>query len=52
MGTVYLAHDRHLARNVALKVLPDGADEQWRAMFLREAQAAASLDHPNLCPVY
>jgi protein kinase-like protein len=54
MGTVYLAtHDR-LERKVALKVIvADLAhDEDFRARFLREARLAASLDHPNVIPVY
>lgn len=51
MGTVYLAHDPELDRLVALKV-PKlfGFDAEER--FLREARAAAALNHPNLCPVY
>jgi predicted Ser/Thr protein kinase len=54
MGTVYLAtHDR-LERNVALKVLAPELvhDERFRARFLRESQLAASLDHPNVIPIY
>jgi predicted Ser/Thr protein kinase len=54
MGTVYLAtHDR-LGRKVALKVItPNLAyDEDFRARFLRESQLAASLDHPNVIPIY
>jgi tetratricopeptide (TPR) repeat protein len=54
MGIVYRAHDITLDREVALKFLPPhslpGSEEQSR--FLREARAAASLDHPNICPVY
>jgi tetratricopeptide (TPR) repeat protein/predicted Ser/Thr protein kinase len=54
MGVVYKAEDKKLNRTVALKFLKDaalgsGAD---RARFLREAQAAAVLDHPNICTVY
>jgi YVTN family beta-propeller protein len=54
MSVVYLAHDLRLKRNVALKVLaPELAeDEGFRARFLRESQLAASLDHPNVVPVY
>ena len=53
MGTVYLAHDTQLDRQVALKV-PHlaAADAQGRARFQREARSAAGLHHPNLCPVY
>ncbi len=53
MGTVYLAEDRKLKRKVALKVLPaDRGDEEARRRLLREAQAAAALDHPNICAIY
>jgi serine/threonine protein kinase len=49
MATVYLAHDPQLDRPVALKV-PRG--EAASARFLREARAAATLRHPNICPIY
>src|SRR5687768_1611229 len=53
-GTVYRARDPQLDREVALKVPREGvlatADERQR--FLREARAAANLNHPNICPVY
>jgi YVTN family beta-propeller protein len=54
MSVVYLAHDSRLKRNVALKLLsPELAeDESFRVRFLRESQLAASLDHPNVVPVY
>jgi Protein kinase domain len=54
MSVVYLAHDLRLKRNVALKLLaPELAeDESFRGRFLRESQLAASLDHPNVVPVY
>jgi N-acetylneuraminic acid mutarotase/predicted Ser/Thr protein kinase len=54
MGSVYLAHDTQLDRPVALKVpqFSPQDDPQVRQRFLREAQAAANIRHPNLCPVY
>jgi serine/threonine protein kinase len=54
MGTVYLATHERLGRKVALKVIsPELAhDEDFRARFLRESQLAASLDHPNVIPIY
>jgi serine/threonine protein kinase len=53
MGTVYLAHDTVLDRRVALKVPRfDPGDAEAAARFLREARAAATLDHPGLCPVH
>jgi eukaryotic-like serine/threonine-protein kinase len=54
MGVVYRAHDEHLDRDVALKVLPAGllADESARRRFRREALALARLNHPNVGAVY
>jgi serine/threonine protein kinase len=54
MGAVYLATHARLARKVALKVIaPELAhDDEFRARFLRESQLAASLDHPNVIPIY
>jgi serine/threonine protein kinase len=54
MGAVYLATHERLARQVALKVIsPELAhDQEFRARFLRESQLAASLDHPNVIPIY
>jgi serine/threonine protein kinase len=54
MSTVYLAEDTGLKRMVALKVLaPETADdERFRERFIRESQLAASLDDPNVLPVY
>lgn len=53
MGAVYLARDRELARDVALKVLrtpePDAGE---RARLLREARILASLEHPGIVPVH
>ncbi|QLY27702.1 serine/threonine protein kinase [Nocardia huaxiensis] len=54
MGEVYLAHDRDLPRFVALKLLSTagGDDAEVRARFLREADTAARLSHPNIVAVY
>lgn len=54
MGAVYLAHDTQLERPVALKVMRFAPDESAQAheRFLREARAAATLEHPNICPVF
>jgi serine/threonine protein kinase len=54
MGAVYLAHDTQLGRPVALKVpfLAGPSPDAVRARFLREAQAAAALLHPNICPIH
>lgn len=54
MGEVYLAEDTRLGRNVALKVLSAASeeDEASRKRLIREARAAATLDHPNICTVY
>jgi YVTN family beta-propeller protein len=54
MGEVYRALDVRLGRPVALKVLAAGAveDERSRERLLRESRLAASLDHPNVIPIY
>src|SRR4051794_3708730 len=54
MGVVYRAADPRLGRKVALKLLPKdyGDDEIFRTRFLRESRLAASIDHPNVIPVY
>ena len=54
MGVVYRAWDLSLERPVALKLIaPELAeDERFRARFLREPRLAASLDHPNVIPIY
>ena len=54
MGVVYKATDAKLERTVALKFLAAHLlnDEEAKQRFLREAKAAAALNHPNICPVY
>ncbi len=53
MGIVYRAKDTRLNRPVALKMILDsGHDENSRKRFLREAQAAARVTHPNICRIY
>jgi eukaryotic-like serine/threonine-protein kinase len=54
MGSVYKAKDLRLERLVALKLLPHSSvtDPEQKARFIREARAAAALDHPNICTVY
>ncbi len=54
MGTVYLAEDMQLGRQVALKTphFQDDPSGELLKRFYREAQAAATLRHPNICPVH
>jgi serine/threonine-protein kinase len=54
MGEVYLAEDTRLNRKVAIKFLlaHSAADTQANKRLIREAQAAAALDHPNICAVH
>ena len=53
MGVVYAAHDDRLERTVALKTISKlVTDETARKRFWREARAAASVNHPNVCQIY
>src|SRR6266850_471130 len=54
MGEVYLAEDTKLNRRVAIKILPPDttASEQANQRLVREARAAANLDHPNICAIH
>ena len=52
MGMVYSAHDPDLNREVALKVIAGAADAVSAQRFIREAQAASALNHPNIVTVH
>lgn len=54
MGEVFLAEDTSLHRNVALKFLPSGMQQDLSVhkRFLREAHPAAALDHPYICSIH
>jgi Serine/threonine protein kinase len=54
MGIVYCARDKRLKREIAIKVLPPELSfrSDIRQRFLREAETAAQLNHPNIVPIY
>src|SRR5499426_3132220 len=54
MGEVYRARDTRLARDVAVKVLPDhlSREPEVRARFEREARAVSALNHPHICTLH
>jgi len=52
MGVVYVAEDERLRREVAIKTIRATSDSSARERFFREARAAASLSHPNVCQLY
>jgi len=53
MGVVYAARDERLGRSVAVKLIRDPREvPDARERFWREARAAASVSHPNICPIY
>src|SRR5437660_3021801 len=54
MGEVYLAEDTQLGRRVAIKLLSPElvADERANKRLVKEARAAATLDHPNICSIH
>lgn len=54
MGEVYLAEDTRLLRKVAIKILPKDllSDKEYQWRFIKEAQTASSLNHPNICTIH
>ncbi|HZX97572.1 MAG TPA: protein kinase [Myxococcales bacterium] len=51
-AVVFVAHDRHIGRDVAFKQLLPGGPEDAEDRFLREARIAGQLEHPGVVPVY
>jgi len=54
MGEVYRARDTRLARDVAVKILPEALarDTEFQERFTREARVLSQIEHPHICPVY
>ena len=52
MGEVYRARDDHLARDVAIKFLTSGSDDDSRARMRREAHALSAFNHPNIATIH
>lgn len=52
MGVVFAARDESLDRPVAIKMIRGASDERAQERFWREARAAASINHPNVCQLY
>lgn len=52
MGAVFLALDTRLNRQVAVKIMPEATGAEARQRFIREAQAAARLNHPGICGIH
>jgi len=52
MGEIFLAEDLMMKRAVVIKALKPGTSEENRLRILKEAQAAGSLNHPNICPIF
>ena len=52
MGDVFRCRDEKLGRIIAVKILGRGSSQQSETRFVREAQALARLDHPNIVPIY
>jgi serine/threonine protein kinase/tetratricopeptide (TPR) repeat protein len=52
MGVVYAARDEKLQRTIAIKTMAIAPDEAARQRFWREARAAASVNHPNVCQIH
>jgi serine/threonine protein kinase/tetratricopeptide (TPR) repeat protein len=52
MGEIWLAEDQDIGRNVALKRMRAGADDERKDQFLREVQITGQLEHPGVVPVH